>query len=85
MAMILCVDDEPAVSAVIEHALTRLGRRCRLYSSVEAALEAAARSPFDLILADYRMPKKTGPDLLQLFEGRVVIGESEPLRPPQAS
>ncbi len=68
MAMILCVDDEPAVSAIVEHALTRLGHQCRLCSSVEEALDAAARSPFDLILADYRMPKKTGLDLLHLLE-----------------
>jgi two-component system response regulator HydG len=68
MAMILCVDDEPAVSAIVEHALTRLGHRCRLCSSVEEALDAVARSPFDLILADYRMPKKTGLDLLRLLE-----------------
>ena len=68
MAMILCVDDEPAVSAVVEHALTRLGHRCRLCSSVEEALDAVARSRFDLILADYRMPKKTGLDLLHLLE-----------------
>jgi DNA-binding NtrC family response regulator len=70
MAMILCVDDEPAVSAIVEHALTRLGHRCRLCSSVEEALDAVARSPFDLILADYRMPKKTGLDLLRLLEAK---------------
>jgi CheY-like chemotaxis protein len=63
MAMNLCVDDEPAVSAVSKHALTRLGHRCRRCSSVEEALEAVARSSFDLILADYKMPKKTGLDL----------------------
>ena len=68
MAMILCVDDEPAVSAIVEHGLTRLGHRCRLCSSVEEALDTVARSPFDLILADYRMPKKTGLDLLRLLE-----------------
>jgi two-component system response regulator HydG len=68
MAMILCVDDEPAVGAIVEHALTRLGHQCHIAPSVEAALLAVARSPFDLVLADYRMPDQTGLDLVRLLE-----------------
>jgi two-component system, NtrC family, response regulator HydG len=68
MAMILCVDDEPAVGVIVEHALTRLGHRCRVVPGVEEAMAAVARSPFDLILADYRMPQHTGLDLLRLLE-----------------
>ena len=68
MAMILCVDDEPAVGVVLEHALTRLGHRCVVASSVDDALAAVQRSPFDLIIADYRMPGKTGLDLLGLLD-----------------
>jgi DNA-binding NtrC family response regulator len=68
MAMILCVDDEPAVGAVVEHALTRLGHRCRVVPGVEEAMAAVGGSPFDLILADYRMPQKTGLDLLNLLQ-----------------
>ena len=66
--MILCVDDEPAVGVVVDHALTRLGHQCRIVQSVEEAITAVAGSAFDLILADYRMPGKTGLDLLQLLE-----------------
>jgi len=68
MAMILCVDDEPAVGVIVEHALGRLGHRCRVVPGVEEAMAAVARSPFDLILADYRMPQKTGLDLLRMLE-----------------
>ncbi|HKT60392.1 MAG TPA: sigma-54 dependent transcriptional regulator [Gemmatimonadales bacterium] len=67
MAMILCVDDEPAIGMVVEHALQRLGHRCRTVVSVEEALRAVAHSPFDLILADYQMPGQTGLDLVRLL------------------
>ncbi|HEY7636546.1 MAG TPA: sigma-54 dependent transcriptional regulator [Gemmatimonadales bacterium] len=68
MAMILCVDDEPAVGVILEHALTQMGHRCLIVPSVEEAMAAVGRSPFDLILADYRMPRRTGLDLLSLLE-----------------
>jgi DNA-binding NtrC family response regulator len=68
MAMILCVDDEPAVGVIVEHAAARLGHRCRVAPSVEEAMAAVARSPFDLIVADYHMPEHTGLDLLRLLE-----------------
>jgi DNA-binding NtrC family response regulator len=65
MAMILCVDDEPAIGVVVGHVLQRLGHRCRTVASVEEALRVVAQSPFDLILADYQMPGQTGLDLVR--------------------
>jgi hypothetical protein len=35
MAMILCVDDEPAASGIVERGLTRLEHRYRRCSNVE--------------------------------------------------
>jgi DNA-binding NtrC family response regulator len=67
MAMILCVDDEPAMGVIIGHALQRLGHECRAVASVDDALRAVARSPFDLILADFQMPGQTGLDLVRLL------------------
>ena len=68
MATILCVDDEPATGVVLEHHLTRIGHRPLLAASVEDALKTIARTPVDLIIADYRMPKATGLDLLSVLE-----------------
>jgi two-component system, NtrC family, response regulator HydG len=68
MATILCVDDEPATGVVLEHHLTRIGHRPLLAASVEEALKTIARTPVDLIIADYRMPQATGLDLLDLLE-----------------
>jgi DNA-binding NtrC family response regulator len=67
MAMILCVDDEPATGVIVGRALERLGHGCRAAASVDEALRAVAGSPFDLILADYQMPGKTGLDLIHLL------------------
>jgi DNA-binding NtrC family response regulator len=68
MATILCVDDEPAVGVVLEHTLTKLGHQPILVGGVDDALRVVARTPVDLIVADYRMPKHTGLDLLSLLD-----------------
>jgi DNA-binding NtrC family response regulator len=68
MATILCVDDEPSVGVILEHTLAKIGHRPLLVSSVEEAMQAVARTPLDLIIADYRMPRLTGLDLLGLLE-----------------
>src|SRR6185295_9879105 len=68
MATILCVDDEPSVGVIMEHTLTKIGHRPLLVSSVEEAMQAVTRTPLDLIIADYRMPRLTGLDLLGLLE-----------------
>ncbi len=68
MATILCVDDEPSVGVILEHTLTKIGHRPLLVSSVEEAMQTVTRTPLDLIIADYRMPRLTGLDLLGLLE-----------------
>ncbi|MBA2459797.1 MAG: sigma-54-dependent Fis family transcriptional regulator [Gemmatimonadales bacterium] len=68
MATILCVDDEPAVGVMVEHALKQMGHRCLLAESVDESMKLLERSPVDLIVADYQMPEKTGLDLLTLLE-----------------
>ncbi len=68
MATVLCVDDEPSVGILLEHTLAKIGHRPLLVSSVEEAMQAVMRMPLDLIVADYRMPKHTGLDLLAMLE-----------------
>jgi DNA-binding NtrC family response regulator len=67
MATILCVDDEPSVGALIEHTLSRAGHKSLLVAGVEEAMQTVARTPVDLILADYRMSHLAGIDLLELL------------------
>lgn len=68
MATILCVDDEPSVGVVVEHALTKIGHSAVLASNVEEAMKAVARQSFDLVITDYRMPNATGLDLIAQLE-----------------
>ena len=68
MATILCVDDEAAVSAVLEHALTMMGHTPIVVSSVDDALATVAGGGIDLIISDYIMPGQTGLDLIRLLE-----------------
>jgi DNA-binding NtrC family response regulator len=68
MATILCVDDEPSVGVVLEHTLTKIGHRPLLVSSVDDAMQAVARIPVDLVIADYVMPKRSGLDLLKTLQ-----------------
>jgi len=67
MANILCLDDEAAVGVVIEHALQKMGHRPILARSVDEAMKTLGRTPVDLIISDYRMPRATGLDLLALL------------------
>lgn len=64
MATILCVDDEPSLLVVLEDTLARLGHEPLIARSVEDALGTVGRTPVDLIISDYRMPKASGLDLL---------------------
>jgi len=63
-ASILCIDDEPAGGAILEHILNRAGHRTILVSTAEEALQVVGRLPVDLILAEYRAAGFAGFDLL---------------------
>ena len=62
-ASILCIDDDPAAGAILEHVLTRAGHRTVLVSSAEEAVRLVARLPIDLILAEHRSVVLAGANL----------------------
>ncbi len=64
MATILCVDDDPAVCALIDRLLREMGHEPVLAGSVNEAIEILTRLRIDLLLADCVMPDRDGLELL---------------------
>jgi len=68
MPTILCVDDEPAPLALLEHTLSEAGHRTVGVRNVQAALTVLRRGGIDLVVSDYRMPEGTGLELLATMQ-----------------
>src|SRR5204863_2036815 len=64
MATILVADDDTTCRASIQKVLEREGHTVHTAENVDGALEALRLYHFDLVVCDYRMPGKTGIDLL---------------------
>jgi len=64
MGNILVADDDKNCRDSIQKVLERAGHTVRAAGTVDSALEALAMNHFDLVVCDYRMPEKTGIDLL---------------------
>jgi len=65
MGCILVADDDQTCRDSIQKVLEREGYHVESAPDVDGALEALRASHFDLVVCDYRMPGKTGIDLLR--------------------
>jgi DNA-binding NtrC family response regulator len=61
---ILVTDDDKACRESIQKVLEQQGHMVRATEDVDSALHELAARHFDLVVCDYRMPGKTGIDLL---------------------
>ena len=61
---LLLVDDHPAGLAARTSVLNELGFEITTAPSAEAALEKFRAEPFPLVVTDYKLPGKTGVDLI---------------------
>jgi DNA-binding NtrC family response regulator len=68
MPAILCVEEEPTQSAILEEALARIGHKAVLTSTLQEALRNAQQEPFDLIISSCRLRDGSGLDLLDLLK-----------------
>jgi PAS domain S-box-containing protein len=59
----LAVDDEPDIGALLAEMLQKLGYRCEVHTSGEAAQAALMQRDYDAVLCDLRMPGLDGPAL----------------------
>jgi response regulator RpfG family c-di-GMP phosphodiesterase len=66
---VLVADDEPEIRGVLTDLLED-AHDCVAVSSAEAALEALASRPFDLVVSDIMMPGMSGLELLPLVRER---------------
>ena len=64
MGSILVADDDKTCRDSIQKVLEREGHTVHTAENVDGALEALRLDHFDLVVCDYRMPGKTGIDLL---------------------
>ena len=70
MGDILVTDDDKTCRDSIQRVLERAGHRVQTAGNVDAAIEALDLNSFDLVVCDYRMPGKTGLDLLSELKRR---------------
>ena len=64
MGNILVTDDDKACRESMQKVLEQQGYVVRATEDVDSALHELAAQHFDLVVCDYRMPGKTGIDLL---------------------
>jgi two-component system nitrogen regulation response regulator NtrX len=64
MGSILIADDDKTCRDSIQKVLEREGHIVQTADSVDRAIETLGANHFDLVVCDYRMPGKTGIDLL---------------------
>ncbi len=74
MANILAVDDAATMRQVVNFALTDAGHTVAEASGVDEALARAAKSKFDLVIADLNMPGKNGLELVKALRAMPEAG-----------
>jgi signal transduction histidine kinase len=75
---ILAVDDDADVAFIICAYLEPLGHHVVTVLNADQAIEKAANEPFDLVLCDIGMPKRSGLEVCQVlresgFRGKIVL------------
>ncbi|MGN6110453.1 MAG: hybrid sensor histidine kinase/response regulator, partial [Kofleriaceae bacterium] len=75
---ILAVDDDPDIVIIIRAYLEPLGYHVVSAAGADQAIDVAARQPFDLILCDVGMPKRSGLDVCRSlreagYRGKLVL------------
>jgi len=73
---ILCMEDDPALSRLLQKSLQRRGFGVELASNGDEGLALLDATPYDLVLVDYNMPFCGGLDVIRALASR---GKSVPV------
>lgn len=66
----LVADDEPQIGTLVRDALARHGYAADVVTDGEAAARKLAEQPYDLVVTDVMMPRKTGVELVREMRTR---------------
>jgi two-component system copper resistance phosphate regulon response regulator CusR len=69
MTHILVVEDDPRVGAVLEQGLQEEGFRVDRVYDGEQAIARASSGDYNLVLLDFMLPGKSGPEVAQALRG----------------
>ncbi len=72
---ILVVDDEPLIRESLYEILRIEGYRVQMAQSGKEALELIAKTDFDVVLTDFKLPKMSGMDLLEVIKKESPLTE----------
>lgn len=70
MAKILCVEDDPALQESIKNSLSFQHHTVFTCSDGAEALEKLLLEPFDLVVLDWQLPSKNGPEICREYRSR---------------
>ena len=65
MKNILALDDDPEILKCLKLALDKRGFQCTTTDNYQTFFDIFKQQPFDLVLLDVRMPRKSGFDVLK--------------------
>jgi CheY-like chemotaxis protein len=72
MSRILIIDDDPCCRDSVRRVLLKAGHCVDDVEGVDQALGVLDGSPADLVVSDYRMPNKSGLDLLRALRNKAT-------------
>lgn len=72
MAMILVVDDEPNILAVLEQFLIGAGHSVFTAGDARQAISLIHKNKFDVVISDIIMPKISGADLVSALKDAAI-------------
>ena len=76
---ILLVEDEDNIAIALEYLIRQMGHRSARVADGNAALDALAGDPPDLVVLDVMLPKRSGFEICQIIRKEPALAETKVL------